>query len=283
LLGLCEFQLGQDEQSLQHIQKGNQLGTTPDAQFRNVMYYHEAVLQIRARHFERAQDELEYLVESGSKNDEVITALGTAVLRIPRLNALPPETTLELVRRAGHAQWLAAEKQHDDARREYQALADEFPKTPNVNYAYGRFLLAINRAQEAIPYFEREIAISSQHVPAWLSIAAVKYRVDSAEGVKYAERAVKLAPELPIAQYLLGLLLLDATRPAEAVSHLEIARRKLPAEAKIYFALGRAYSQLGRKEEAAKARSTFARLNTKENQAASQLLSVPSAQGEDSQ
>jgi tetratricopeptide (TPR) repeat protein len=280
LLGLCEFQLGEDEQALKHIQKGNQLGTTPDLQFRNVMYFHEAVLQIRGGHFERAQDELEYLVESGLKNDDLVRALGMAVLRVPNEKSLPARITTELIQRAGHAQLLAAQKKHEEARQEYQRLVDEFPQAPNVNYAFGRFLLAINREQEGIPYFEREISLSPNHVPAWLSIAAVKYRVDSEDGIKFAEQAVKLAPGLPIANYLLGLLLLDAEKPTQAIPHLELAQRKLPEEPKVYFALGSAYSKVGRKNEAARARSTFARLNTKPRPQGSELGSVPSAEGE---
>jgi hypothetical protein len=42
---------------------------------------------------------------------------------------------------------------------------------------------------------------------------------------------------------------------------LELAEKGLPHEAKVYAALASAYSRAGRRQDAAKARATFARLN----------------------
>jgi hypothetical protein len=41
---------------------------------------------------------------------------------------------------------------------------------------------------------------------------------------------------------------------------LELARRSMPNEPQIYFALGNAYAKLGRKQESAQARAEFRRL-----------------------
>jgi Flp pilus assembly protein TadD len=89
----------------------------------------------------------------------------------------------------------------------------------------------------------------------------VRYLVDSQAGLLYAEEAVKLAPGLPFAHYLVGLLRLDTGNAADAVPELEIAQKAFPNEARVYFSLGNAYARLGRKAEAAKVRKEFVRLN----------------------
>jgi len=54
---------------------------------------------------------------------------------------------------------------------------------------------------------------------------------------------------------------LDVDQYQKAIAELEIAQKAFPQEAKIYFALGSAYARAGRKEDAAKARAEFARLD----------------------
>ena len=61
--------------------------------------------------------------------------------------------------------------------------------------------------------------------------------------------------------YLLGLLRLDTGDASGAVPELEIAQKAFPKESRVYFSLGNAYSRIGRKADAAKARAEFVRLN----------------------
>jgi tetratricopeptide (TPR) repeat protein len=262
MLGLCEFELGRDDFALRDIEKGKQLGVLNDPQLHRVMLYHEGVLLLRKGAFEGAQQALDLLNQDGVEDKEFVLGLGMSVLRIYPAN-LPPEgsTAREIVLRAGKAQSLAALKKFDEARVEYSGLADEYPDTANIHYAFGRFLLEIYDIDAAVGEFHHEIQNNPEHVLARLEIAAVRYRLDSADGLKYAEEAVKLAPGLPFAHYLLGLLRLDTGDAADAIPELEIAQTAFPMEARIYFSLGNAYARAGRKAEAAKARAEFARLN----------------------
>jgi Flp pilus assembly protein TadD len=70
------------------------------------------------------------------------------------------------------------------------------------------------------------------------------------------------------AHYLLGLLLLDTDNFHSAIPELETARKSLPREAKLYFALASAYSRAGRKLDARQARITFQRLKESAGRAA---------------
>ena len=56
-------------------------------------------------------------------------------------------------------------------------------------------------------------------------------------------------------------MLLDTDDYLKAIPNLEIAAKAFPHDAKVFFALGSAYSRAGRKEDAARARATFQRLN----------------------
>ncbi len=263
MLGLCEFKLNRFNEALEHIQKGRRLGVSSDPQFRTVMMYHEGLLLVGKSEFEKAQDTLGSLCRDGIDNEEVINGLGLAVLRLRFSDLLAGDAALrELVRRAGRAESLAAQKKFDAALVEYDKLASELPRTKNVQYAYGRFLLVTNEEEKAIAAFKREIENTPTHLLARVMIAETKFNLkDFAGGLPYAEEVVKLAPRLPLGHYLLGFGLLETGQTAKAISELEAAKAALPEEPKIYFALGRAYTRANRKDDAAQARATFMRLS----------------------
>jgi tetratricopeptide (TPR) repeat protein len=262
MLGLCQFELGEDDAALKNIQEGRSLGINPDPQFQRVMLYHQGILLLRKGRFESAGEVLSDLAKQGVKNDDADLALGMVVLRIlPKDLPVADTPGREVVLRAGKAECLAAQKKFEDATQAYHALVNDFPDFPNVHYAFGRFLLETHEVDAAVAAFQQEIASSPQSVPARLQIAAARYRVDSAAGLPYAREAVKLQPHLPFGHYLLGLLLLDTGDFERAIAELETARKGLPSEAGVYFALGNAYARVGRKVEAAEARETFKRLD----------------------
>src|SRR4029079_6386580 len=112
--------------------------------------------------------------------------------------------------------------------------------------------------------YELEIKNNPADVLSRLKIAALLYRTDSATCMPFAREAIKIDPKVPLAHYLLGLLLLDTDDYKGAIPELEIAKKGLPAEPKLYFALGTAYSRAGRNAEAAQAREQFQRLQKKQ-------------------
>jgi tetratricopeptide (TPR) repeat protein len=270
MLGLCEFELGEDDSALRHLQEGRQLGTIKDAQLRHVARFHEGVLLQRKGKFETAIETLQALCRDGLETDSLDQVLGMAALRI---RAREPHQTTEaaVASRAGHAECLAGQRRFDSARSIYARLVEEHPNFPNLHYAYGGFLLEAQDTRAAVAEYQRELASNPRHVLARLKIAAVDYRVDSVAGLKYAEEAVKLDPQLPFAHYLLGLLLVDTRQYERAIPELEAAQRALPREPKVYFALGEAYAHAGRKEEAARARALFVRLSHESTATASGL------------
>jgi len=224
--------------------------------------YHDGLLFLRAGSFKAAQVTLSSLCHAGMQNADVLENIGLAYLRISPKD-LPPTATPEsgIVQGVGHAACLAAQKQFDDAREEYRALEQEYPKYPYIHYAVGRFWADMDDVPAAVVEFQQELKNQPSDINSRLEIAAAEYKLDSAAGLPYAEEAVKLNPLVPSAHYLLGLLYLDTDNYRKAIHELEIARRALPQDAKICFALGSAYARAGRKEDAARARAAFAQLN----------------------
>jgi tetratricopeptide (TPR) repeat protein len=262
MLGLCEFELGRDRLSIQHLQRGKDLGLNKDDAFWKVVLYHEGVLLQRTSSFQAAQDTLEKLCLLGGPGDEVANVLGMTLLRLNSKEPPPQGSTdASVVIRIGRAECLAGQKKYDDARAAFEDVVKENPKFPNIHYAFGLFLGEGYDVASGVEQFKEEIANYPENVIARLRIAASLYKDNSAAAIPYAEEAVKLSPRLGFAHYLLGLLLLDADQSARAIPELEIAEKSFSRDPRVYAALGSAYSRVGRKPEAARARARFERLN----------------------
>ena len=270
MLGLSLFELSQDDQALQDIQAARKLGIQTNEELHRVVLYHEGLLFLRKNKFRSAQEALTLLASEGATENSAALALGMSVLLV-HPSKLPPEGSLGYgtILRIGEAETLSAEKKFEEGKHIYASAVEETPSFPNLHYAYGRFLVKIDESDQAITEFEEEIQNNPSHVQARLEIAAGRYRIDSAAGVKYAEEAVRLDPQLPFGHYLLGLLYLDTADTMKAIRELEVAQRGYSKESKIYFALGNAYAQAGRKQDAARARAMFLR-RTAENKETSE-------------
>jgi len=269
-LGLCEFELGHDDAAFQHIEQSRKIGLSGDPQFQHVVLFHEGVLLQRAGKFEKAQEDLQQLCLQGVESDEVASTLGLVLLR--RKDSSAPATSTEeagIVGGIGRSGCLAGQKKYDDGRQILDALAEQHPKYPNIHYAYGMFLLDAHEQPAAINEFKQEIENNPAHVAARLRIAATLYKTDSAAAVPYAQQAVKLAPDVPLGHYLLGLLLLDTNEHGQAIPELETARKAFPQDPRLYFALGTAYAQAGRTQDATRARAMFDRLKKEQGSRAS--------------
>ena len=268
MLGLCQFELGRDEPALKNLLAAERFGIVKDDQLRKVALYHLGVLQLRARRFGDAHETLYHVAKERVRTKELVTALGQSALLISPQES-PAENTeaATVIEQAGEAEALSAAKEFRRAKQIYAGLTSQFPNYPNLHFAYGRLLLEAHETDEAIEEFNRELNRDPKNVNSMLEIASARYQADSQDGLKYAEEAAKLAPGMPFAHYLLGLLRLDTGNAAGAIPEFEIAKKAFPNEANVYFALGNSYARVGRKVEAAKARAEFKRLNA---QAASQ-------------
>ena len=265
MLGLCQYELGQEEAALNNLQEGISLGVASDLQLQQVVLYHEGALLLHAEQYKKAQSALGMLCKLDVDSDQMLEAMALAVLRVPPNETSSLRSTLgsihsDALHRVGHAACLTAKKQYDLAGQEFVGLLTDYPDLNNLHYAFGLSLAASNNIPGAVEQFKAEIALHPKNVAPHLEIAADLYKVDSAAALPYAEKAVSLSPQLPFAHYLLGLLLLDTNDYEKAIPELEVAAKAFPKEKRIFFALGTAYARAGRAQDAANARATFAGL-----------------------
>ncbi|MBA2301672.1 MAG: tetratricopeptide repeat protein [Acidobacteria bacterium] len=262
LMGLCEFQLREYERALVNIQRGRALGLGDSEQLTFVTRYHAAILLTRFEFFEGATEILHFFARTQTKeNPKVTEAIGLSVLRLPLLPSDISADKRDLVLRAGRAASHHAARRLVDARKEFEQLVALYPETPNVHYAYGVFLLDDN-PDAAAKQFQRELKISPSHVPARLQIAFthIKNR-DYAAGLPLAEEAVRLDPASFPARNALGRILIETGDVARAIKELEAGVKQAPDSPEMHFALARAYTRAGRKEDAKQARANFLRLD----------------------
>jgi tetratricopeptide (TPR) repeat protein len=262
MLGLCEFELGENAAALGHLEKGKEFGIATNPQLRLVLLYHDGLLLLRGGQFRAAQASLMGLCTQGMQGEDALQYLGLAILRVALKDAPPRDTPgAQIVLRVGRAGCLTGQKKYDEARGEYSALTQEYPDYPNLHCAYGKFLVDVNDAPGGIEEFNQEAKNYPNDVNSRLEIAAAEYKLDSAAGLPYAEEAVKLNPRIPFGHYLLGLLYLDTDNYQKAIPELEIAEQSFHKDAQLYFALGSAYSRAGRQQDAERARAEFQRLS----------------------
>jgi tetratricopeptide (TPR) repeat protein len=268
LLGLCQFELGDDAAALTNIEASKDLGTDVDPQLRGVVFYHEGILLQRAGRYVGAQAAFSSLCRGGTHSDDVLRGYGMAALHM-RDRSFPADgETAGVVESVGLAECLTAQKNFDAAKQEFTRAITASPQFPWIHYALGRVLIDEQDIPGAVAEFKSELEHSQDRVPVLLQIAAAEYKVDSAAGLPYAQEAVKEDPSVPFAHFLLGLLLMNTDDQAKAVPELEIASRGLPHDPKVFWALSSAYQQAGRAQDAARARAVFARLKQQDTEKA---------------
>lgn len=260
MLGLCQFQTGEYERAVVSLQRGRSLGLTENKELEAVVRYHTALLYIRFEQFEIAYDILREFMQTGNESSKVVEAFGLTLMRMPFLPKETPPDKREQVMLAGRAGFDMAARRLEQARAAFDQLLARYPNEPNVHYAFGVFMLSQD-ADAAMKEFKRELEISPNHFPSMVQMAFEYLKRDQYnEGLPLAEKAVQLSPKMYAARNVLGRLLLELGQVDRAVKELEEGVRIAPSSPEMHFALARAYTRAGRKEEAAREREFFKKL-----------------------
>ncbi len=260
LLGLCEFQAGKHREAFTHLLEATKLGLPPGTELSRVARYHLVALTNKLGQFELASSLLADLVHTWPDMPNLTEMAGLSALRLPLLPSEIAEADRERVMLAGRAAALAWRSKLDEALALADELIEKYPAQPNAHYLKG-YVLLLRHSPEAVDEFRKELQISPKHVPARLQIAYEHLqRGNSTGGLRYAEEAVKLAPEDFTALDIYGRLLLQENRVEEAIRALEKAVMLAPESAQVHFHLAAAYSRAGRKEDAARHTRAFREL-----------------------
>ena len=245
---------------LQHLFRAQELGFAGNQPIREVALYHTALALILKRNFEKAVEQLTFLVAGGPPSSPVRTAAGLAALRMAILPDQVPERDRDLVGRVGEAMIAELERRPEDAARLLESILAAYPKAAEVRYVYGSLLLQSD-TPKALELLKSELEISPEHVPA---LAALAYEYlkenDAASALPYAQRAAKFGPADFAARVAYGRALLETDHVAEAIQELEQAVKLAPDSPHARFALANAYARAGRNDDAERERKEFARL-----------------------
>jgi adenylate cyclase len=208
---------------------------------------------------------------SKENNDEAVTLFETAL-------ALDPQAV-------DAAAWLAValtvrvtDELSDfpdlDLQRAERLVAQALAASPNsalAHYAKGQVLRIRSRCDEAIPEFERSIALDRSRVPAYAHVGWCKFLTGSVdEAIPYFEQAIRLSPYGPgIAPWYgrMGVMQLLEGHTDEAIGWLEKANSENARLAFVHaylaagYALkdntGRARAELGEAQGLSKAYSSL--------------------------
>lgn len=254
LRGLCEFETGEYTKSLSDIQRGLSLGAGREETDAKILRYHEALLLTRTGNFEGALQKYRPLAQGKVPNPELLIAIGLAGLQTPLLPRELRTDQRELYAAAGNAAFLFMSGDDKAAQQAFQELFQRFPTAENLHYLYGD-LLSPQDPESAIRELKRELEIAPSNTAAQLLLAwDYLTRHDAGMALTYAKKVAAEEPALPIAQVLLGRALVETGDVKAGTELLEKELQLQPDNLEIHFALAKAYSKTGRKEEARRER-----------------------------
>ena len=263
LLGMCEFRLKGYEAALTSLQKGTELGYGTNTAVQRAAWFHLAMLLVRAGQFELAVRPLTFLARSEPESEALVEAAGLMLLRVPKVPADITTDERDLVTRAGRAAYAHLSRNGEEAQRRFKDLLERYPRAPNVHYAHAISLLTSD-SDAALAEFRKEIEVQPESVFARLDLAfELMRRGDFADALVPAKEAVRLAPQLFASHNALGRALVETGSLEPGIVELETAVTLAPDSPEMHFALARAYAKAGRKDDAARARATFAELDRK--------------------
>ncbi len=156
-----------------------------------------------------------------------------------------------------NAEALETRGKWSEAEAEYREVLKRDPQLPGIHYRIGRLLLsnpdAAARKADARQEFEEELKIDPKNAGAEYVLGELA-RQDGQDdtAIDHFRRSTKLDASFADAFIGLGRTLLAANHAAEAVGPLETAVKLDPNSPMAHFQLANAYTQTGRKEDAAR-------------------------------
>lgn len=253
LRGLSEFETQEFPQALADIEQALSLGAANQPRNERILRYHAALLLTRNGRFEDALRAYNFFAHDEEANPELLTGIGLAGLRTQLLPKELDETQKPLFLAAGSAafHFMAGDGKAPQA---FDDLFTRFPNAPNTHYLYGHLLYS-TEPEQALVQLEKETEITPSNAPAWVLASWILLLKDKpSEALPYAKHGVDAAPNVSTAQMVLGRSMLETGDPKGGLEHLEKALQLEPNNLETHIALVKAYSSLGRKEDAKRER-----------------------------
>ena len=260
LLGMSEFQLREYRRAMDHLQRAMAQGMGDRAELVRAVYYDVVILLTRFERYDDSMDMLQKMLASGRSDPALLEPAGLAGLRLPYLPAEIPPDQRDLIELVGKAVMAVQMQHYEEADLEFNRLAEAYPHQSGVHFLRGAYLEQL-RPEEAVPEFERELAISPSHVLARVRIAQQLLGVSEFDrALDLAQQAIQLDPKRASAHMIAGEALISKGDRAGGMKELETARADDPSIGRIHWDLLRAYAAAGRQEDAGREKKEIEKL-----------------------
>jgi tetratricopeptide (TPR) repeat protein len=220
-LGLCEFETGDYPKALVHLQSAQDLGFSESPDIEKVAVYHLGLLLNLHGDFERATELLIGAFGPSHFTEQIKTALGLALFRVPILPAQIDPSKDALIHAAGETAVLLANHDMDAVLRGFEQMLRDFPGTPYLHYQYGMALVAGSQFQAAELQLREEIRTTPESPLPWIALASLnEQRKDPGAALTAARQAVQIAPHSAAAYQALAQALQGQNKSDEAATAL---------------------------------------------------------------
>jgi tetratricopeptide (TPR) repeat protein len=258
LKGLCEFNTGEYLQSLQDLELGVSRGAANQPRNARIIFYHEALALMRVGRFEESLGKFTLLAgqgpDNGTDNQDLAISIGLAGLRKNLLPKDAPASQTQMLSSIGQAALLLMNQNYEGGQKAFQTLFAQYPQLPGLHYLYG-YLIFATKPDEAVEQFGKELQISPRSANAHAMRAwALELRGDYTAALEDATKASTEDSSLSMGQLVYGRALVETGEISAGLPHLENVLRTEPANLEAHLTLAKAYSKLGRSEEARRER-----------------------------
>ncbi|HEY8187473.1 MAG TPA: tetratricopeptide repeat protein [Pyrinomonadaceae bacterium] len=212
----------------------------------------------RLGNYARAAELLNVVVDPQSADINTYYALASSLIKQHKMDAA--DRLIEQLRTVRgdvpELHLLLAEKYDasgipSKALAELSEVATSNSNTPLVHYNAGLLYLKLEKRDEAMKEFERELALSPNDTAAKFSLGDMLLAGKEVErGLVLIREVIQASPDHSEARYALGKALLQRGDIAGAIDNLERASKLAPEKPEIHYQLGQAYLAAGRKTEA---------------------------------
>src|SRR5262245_27589821 len=159
------------------------------------------------------------------------------------------------------------DQEFEKALEELQSAAKLNPDMPRLHFSTGLAHLQLGHNKEAVAAFEEEAKRSPQDFTTLYYLADVLEKSGNTDSARERiDAALKLDPQSPEANGLLGRRPYQQGKAAEAVKPLEFSAAKKPADQEARYTLARVYQRLGRREDAAREFAEVERIKSEQLQ-----------------
>src|SRR3954451_4616581 len=146
----------------------------------------------------------------------------------------------------------SALREHDyqHALQLSQSAVQQSPKNPKLWALQGIALSGIGRKREALAAYNRAIAISPDYLPALEGAAELEYDAENKRALPLLERVVKLRPNDPTANAMLGVVKYKQHDCASAVQHFRASWQLIASQSAALAQYGTCLMNLDKAEDA---------------------------------